>query len=61
MASQQQVVPASLPDTQNTDGVLTQSQEVSSQQPTLTVWGRLCPLRVTVKSLGKRFTPAEVA
>lgn len=50
MASQEQI-PASLPDTQNADAILT--QEVSSQQPTLAVWGRLCPLRSSMKSLGK--------
>ncbi|KAL6260206.1 hypothetical protein P5V15_007741 [Pogonomyrmex californicus] len=43
LASQDQIVPASLPDTQNADA-LTQSQEALSQQPTLNIWGRLCPV-----------------
>lgn len=43
----------SLPDTQNADSVsLTQSQEVSSQQPTLTLWGRLCAIRSCFPNLG---------
>ncbi|KYM99653.1 PREDICTED: serine/threonine-protein kinase Chk2-like [Cyphomyrmex costatus] len=47
-----QELPASLPDTQNADAILTQSQEVSrSQQPTMTVWGRLCPRRPFLRSL----------
>lgn len=55
MASQEQI-PASLPDTQNADAILT--QEVSSQQPTLAIWGRLCPLRSSVQSLGKNLSRA---
>lgn len=51
MASQEQI-PCSLPDTQNTDA-LTQSQEVLSQEPTLVVWGRLCPKQITFRSLGR--------
>lgn len=50
MASQEQI-PASLPDTQNADGILTQSQETSSQQPTLIPWGRLCPVRAFLRTL----------
>lgn len=53
MASQEQI-PCSLPDTQNADAVI-QSQEVLSQDPTLVVWGRLCPKRIPLKSLGKDF------
>ncbi|KMQ97735.1 serine threonine-protein kinase chk2 [Lasius niger] len=49
MASQEQI-PCSLPDTQNADAVI-QSQEVLSQDPTLVVWGRLCPKRIPLKSL----------
>ncbi|XP_012056712.1 PREDICTED: serine/threonine-protein kinase Chk2 [Atta cephalotes] len=49
MTSQEQI-PCSLPDTQNADVVLTQSQEVSSQQ-TMAVWGRLCPRRPYLRSL----------
>lgn len=51
MASQEQVT-CSLPDTQNADA-LTQSQEVLSQEPTLVVWGRLCPKLINLRSLGK--------
>ncbi|XP_018342568.1 PREDICTED: serine/threonine-protein kinase Chk2-like isoform X2 [Trachymyrmex septentrionalis] len=50
MTSQEQI-PCSLPDTQNADVVLTQSQEVSSQQQTMAVWGRLCPRRPHLRSL----------
>ncbi|XP_077274739.1 ovarian-specific serine/threonine-protein kinase Lok [Temnothorax americanus] len=50
MASQEPI-PASLPDTQNADA-LTQSQGVSSQQPTQpVVWGRLCALYAALPSL----------
>ncbi|KYM80283.1 Serine/threonine-protein kinase Chk2 [Atta colombica] len=49
MTSQEQI-PCSLPDTQNADVILTQSQEVSSQQ-TMAVWGRLCPRRPYLRSL----------
>jgi hypothetical protein len=52
MTSQEQI-PASLPDTQNADVLtLTQSQETSSE-PILTVWGRLCPIRTSLKGLGR--------
>lgn len=57
MASQEQI-PASLPDTQNADAILT--QEVSSQQPTLAIWGRLCLLRSSVQSLGKNLCTIRV-
>ncbi|KAG5334487.1 CHK2 kinase, partial [Acromyrmex charruanus] len=50
MTSQEQI-PCSLPDTQNADAILTQSQEVSSQQQTMAVWGRLCPRRPYLRSL----------
>ncbi|XP_015432601.1 PREDICTED: ovarian-specific serine/threonine-protein kinase Lok [Dufourea novaeangliae] len=42
-----------LPDTQDANSVcLTQSQEVSlSQDRTMTVWGRLCPIKLPFKSL----------
>ncbi|XP_072765279.1 myosin light chain kinase A isoform X2 [Anoplolepis gracilipes] len=49
MTSQEQI-PCSLPDTQNADS-LTQSQDLLSQEPTLVVWGRLCPRKISLKSL----------
>ncbi|XP_019885390.1 serine/threonine-protein kinase Chk2 [Camponotus floridanus] len=49
MASQEQIT-CSLPDTQNADA-LTQSQEVLTQEPTLVIWGRLCPKLVAFRSL----------
>lgn len=49
MASQEQI-PASLPDTQNAD-LLTQSQGLSSQQPTLITWGKLCSVRTSLQHL----------
>ncbi|KYQ57328.1 Serine/threonine-protein kinase Chk2 [Trachymyrmex zeteki] len=55
MTSQEQI-PCSLPDTQNADAVLTQSQEVSSQQQTMAVWGRLCPRRPYLRSLEMKDT-----
>lgn len=54
MASQEHVT-CSLPDTQNADA-LTQSQEVLSQEPTLVVWGRLCPKQINLRSVGKNCT-----
>lgn len=51
MASQDQIT-CSLPDTQNADA-LTQSQEVLTQEPTLVIWGRLCPKLVAFRSLGR--------
>lgn len=42
-----------LPDTQNADSVcLTQSQELS-QKKNMTVWGRLCPIKLPFKTMGK--------
>lgn len=42
-----------LPDTQNADLVcLTQSQELS-QEKTMVVWGRLCPIKLPFKPVGK--------
>ncbi|KYN17642.1 Serine/threonine-protein kinase Chk2 [Trachymyrmex cornetzi] len=55
MTSQEQI-PCSLPDTQNADAILTQSQETSSQQQTMTIWGRLCPRRPYLRSLEMRAT-----
>ncbi|XP_039312049.1 serine/threonine-protein kinase Chk2 [Solenopsis invicta] len=54
-SSSQEQFSASLPDTQNVD-TLTQSQGVSSQQPTLSVWGRLCPLQAFLQSLDMKDT-----
>lgn len=50
MTSQEPYIPLSLPDTQNAE-VITQSQEVLSQEQTLVVWGRLCPIRTPLTSL----------
>ncbi|XP_011876015.1 PREDICTED: ovarian-specific serine/threonine-protein kinase Lok isoform X2 [Vollenhovia emeryi] len=50
MASQNQI-PASLPDTQNTDGLPSQSVDTASQQPKLVAWGRLCSTRTSIPSL----------
>ncbi|XP_012530738.1 serine/threonine-protein kinase Chk2 [Monomorium pharaonis] len=58
MESQEQI-PASLPDTQNVD-TLTQSQEVSSQQTTLTIWGRLCATRPLLPNLDLKDTSYTV-
>lgn len=55
MTSEEQTcTPCSLPDTQNAEGMLTQSQEVASQQQTLMIWGKLYSLRVPLKDLGRR-------
>lgn len=41
-----------LPDTQDADSVcLTQSQALS-QEKTLMVWGRLCPIKLPFKTMG---------
>lgn len=42
-----------LPDTQNVDSVaLTQSQELT-QEKIMTIWGRLCPIKLPFKTMGK--------
>lgn len=58
MASQEQIT-CSLPDTQNADA-LTQSQEALSQEPTLVVWGRLCPKHASLRSLGRNCISLQI-
>ncbi|KAL0104825.1 hypothetical protein PUN28_016457 [Cardiocondyla obscurior] len=41
----------SQPDTQNADGILTQSQDTPSQQSTLVAWGRLVSARRNLRSV----------
>ncbi|XP_011347433.1 serine/threonine-protein kinase Chk2 isoform X2 [Ooceraea biroi] len=51
MTSQEQI-PASLPNTQNADGLTqTQTSQETSSQPTQAVWGRLWSIRPCIRSL----------